>query len=139
MATMGLGSPLPDARSPLPDARSLSTQLPLWYPLGSSNTRVCCNPAGAAPDSPVRWDMVAAWSGRTIHALAQWDAGSRPLSNIATARPFALPPDTGGLRGAQLAALCGHLATQTTSRDDCFLKHEPGKDILITGSATLDP
>lgn len=79
------------------------------------------HPAGPSPGPPVRWDTVAAWSGRTVHALAQWDALSLPVGEIPVGRPFDDPPGTDGLRGAHLAALLDLLAWHTTTGDDCFI------------------
>jgi hypothetical protein len=79
------------------------------------------HPAWAAPDTPVRWDVVAAWSGRMIHALAQWEPLSRPIGEADPGCPFVQPPDTGGLPPQQLAALCGVLAAHTSTPDRCFI------------------
>ena len=78
------------------------------------------HPATSDAGAPVRWATVAAWSGRTVHPLAQWDAVCRPLGGIAPGSPFVEPPDTGGLRDPQLAALCGLLAAHTKSPEDCY-------------------
>src|SRR5450759_3117978 len=40
-------------------------------PVFESYARVL-HPARAQDGSPVRWADVAAWSGRTVHSLAQW-------------------------------------------------------------------
>ena len=79
------------------------------------------HPALGAADEPVRWDVVAAWSGRTIHALAQWDPLSRPLGEAGGSCPFVRPPVTGGIPPRQLAALCGVLAAQTSTPERCFI------------------
>lgn len=78
------------------------------------------HPARSARDAPVRWETVAAWSGRTYHALAQWDFLSIPVGEAAPGRPFGGPPATGSLRLAQLASLCDVLETFTTTPDRCF-------------------
>jgi hypothetical protein len=79
------------------------------------------HPATAKGNAPVRWHRVAAWSGRRIHALAQWEAVSRPLRNVVSERPFVREPESGGLRGTDLAALIEHLAAHTTTADDCYV------------------
>lgn len=79
------------------------------------------HPARSSLDAPVRWAAVAGWSGRTIHALAQWDTLRRPLGETSTGRPFNEPPDSGGLRGPELAALCRVLAAHTTTAADCYI------------------
>jgi hypothetical protein len=79
------------------------------------------HPAATDAGAPVRWDMVAAWSGRTAHALAQWDALSRPVAAVASDRPFQDPPGTDGLREPHLAALCDLLSAHTATRDDCYI------------------
>jgi hypothetical protein len=79
------------------------------------------HPARAWPNAPVRWDAVAAWSGRTIHALAQWDFVSRPLGEVAAPSPFLQPPRLGGLPPHELDTLCSVLAAHTTTAERCFL------------------
>lgn len=79
------------------------------------------HPAWAAEDVPVRWDSVAAWSGRTMHALAQWDPVSRPPGEARPPCPFVDPPATGGLSPDQLAALCGVLVDHTSTPGRCFV------------------
>jgi hypothetical protein len=79
------------------------------------------HPAWAGPGSPVRWDVVAAWSGRTIHALAQWDFLSRPLGDPGAPCPFVEPPSPGGLPIDRLGALLRLLARYTSAGDRCFV------------------
>ena len=64
------------------------------------------HPAQAADDHPVTWAEVAAWSGRVIHPLVQFEALAGP-------DPGTLPP-------ALLAALCDVLAGHTRSADRCW-------------------
>ena len=77
-------------------------------------------PSVTGKDRPVRWDAVAAWSGRTMHALAQWERLSVPVTE-AVAPPFVAPPNRGGLPPASLAALCGVLAAHSTTPEGCFV------------------
>ena len=52
------------------------------------------HPAWAAldrRDSPVRWDAVAAWSGRTMHPVAQWGSLSEPATAVDQPPPFVAP------------------------------------------------
>lgn len=79
------------------------------------------HPAWAADSEPIGWKTVAAWSGRTIHALAQWEFLSRPPFDPEAAAPFVGPPNEGGLPPEHLAALCGLLAAHTTTPDQCFV------------------
>lgn len=79
------------------------------------------HPAWAALEAPVRWDAVAAWSGRTIHALAQWESLSRHLGDAGSGCPFVQPPATGGLPPQQLAILCDVLAGYTSTPNLCFI------------------
>ncbi len=79
------------------------------------------HPAWAGPNQRVRWDAVAAWSGRTIHALAQWDLLSRPLGEARPGCPFGQPPTGGGLPHEQLVELVDVLATETSTPDSCFI------------------
>jgi hypothetical protein len=77
--------------------------------------------ASQRKDTPLRWDAVAAWSGRTMHALAQWESLSVPATSTDAAPPFEAPPDTNGLDPHGLAALCDVLAAHTRTPDDCFI------------------
>jgi hypothetical protein len=54
------------------------------------------HPAGGGPngDTPIRWNEVAAWSGRVIHPEVQWEAVSRPLNPTAT-EPWDYDPALG--------------------------------------------
>jgi len=83
------------------------------------------HPAWAPPTAgrvaPLRWDAVAEWSGRTAHALAQWDRLSDPVAGVAQPPPFAAPPDTGGLPPPSLAALCSVLESHTGTPGDCYI------------------
>ena len=72
-------------------------------------------------DTPLRWGRVAAWSGRTMHALAQWESLSVPATSAEAAPPFVSPPDTDGVDPHGLAALCDVLATHTRTPDDCSI------------------
>lgn len=72
-------------------------------------------------DTPLRWDAVAAWSGRTMHALAQWESLSVPATSTDAAPPFEAPPDTNGLHAEGLGALCEVLAAHTRTPDDCCI------------------
>jgi hypothetical protein len=75
----------------------------------------------ARKGTPVRWDVVAAWSGRTMHPLAQWESLSHPVASADAVAPFAAPPDTNGLDPDGLDALCDVLAAHTRTPDDCFI------------------
>jgi hypothetical protein len=79
------------------------------------------HPARAGLEAPVRWDAVAAWSGRTIHALAQWELLSRPLGEARPGCPFGQPPADGGLPPEQLVELMNVLAAHTSTPDSCFI------------------
>jgi hypothetical protein len=79
------------------------------------------HPARAVAGAPVRWDAVAAWSGRTIHALAQWEFLERPVGIVASMPPFNEPPPTGGLPPASLARLLEVLTAHTGTPDHCFI------------------
>jgi hypothetical protein len=72
-------------------------------------------------NAPVRWDAVAAWSGRTMHALAQWESLSGPAATADTMPPFEAPPDKNGLDPDSLAVFCHVLAAHTGTPNDCFV------------------
>ena len=78
---------------------------PAWGPLGA----------------PVRWETVAKWAGRRAHSLAQWDFLFRPKDEPNGPAPFVEHPATGGLPPRQLAALCGLVASHTSTPDRCFV------------------
>ena len=79
------------------------------------------HPAWSGPDAPVRWDEVALSSGRTIHALAQWESISRPPDGRRSPHLFVEPPRRGGLPPGPLATLCPLLAHFTSTPDRCFI------------------
>jgi hypothetical protein len=72
-------------------------------------------------DTTLRWAAVAAWSGRTIHALAQWESLCSPATAADPVPPFEAPPDKDGLDPDGLAELCDVLAVHTRTPDDCFI------------------
>jgi hypothetical protein len=78
------------------------------------------HPAWAGPDARVRWSDVAAWSGRTVHGLAQWEFLVRPLGDVLGPGPFIEPPREGGLPPRELQAVCRLLAAHTTTPSRCF-------------------
>lgn len=88
--------------------------------------------------TPVRWDAVAAWSGRTIHALAQWQALSDPAMAVDSVRPFDTPPDTDGLDPDGLATLADVLTSHTRTPDDCFIGVWEGYGWAVESWAGLD-
>ncbi len=69
----------------------------------------------------MRWEVVAAWSGRTLHGLAQWELLSRPVADQREDAPFVQPPREGGLPPRPLAALLGLLGAHTTTLDQCYV------------------
>jgi hypothetical protein len=82
------------------------------------------HPAAARPAAserdggPVRWATVAAWSGRTIHPLVEFDAVARPSDGVAgSSPPFVEPPREGHLIQPDLSALLDVLARQTDRAD----------------------
>jgi hypothetical protein len=82
------------------------------------------HPAWASSDEEVptvRWDTVASWSGRTIHALAQWESLATPVAGSAAVAPFVTPPYGDGLPAEGLAMLCDLLAAHTRTPEDCFI------------------
>jgi hypothetical protein len=82
------------------------------------------HPARGPGGRPVRWAEVAAWSGRTMHRLAQFHAISRPRAAAVAAGPAPWdgedPPD-GNLPAEQLQVLCATLARHTGTPASCWL------------------
>ena len=71
--------------------------------------------------TPVRWDEVAAWSGRTVHALAEFDRVASPRIDVNTLRPFERRPIDGQLPPEVLEPLGDVLAPHTSSPESCFI------------------
>jgi hypothetical protein len=80
------------------------------------------HPARGPDDRPAPWAEVAAWSGRTMHRLAQFHAISRPTA-AASSGPAPWdgqdPPD-GNLPAGLLRILCATLAEHTTTPRSCW-------------------
>ena len=80
------------------------------------------HPARLRSGAVVRWDTVAAWAGRTMHALAQFGPLSPPRDDtVVGARPFELRPDDGALPFLALRSLCDVLASHTTTPSACLV------------------
>lgn len=77
------------------------------------------HPAWADDGSPVRWATVAAWSGGSAHARAQFEPMARERGRSSDPRPFRDPPRSGELTPATLAALCDVFARHTATPDRC--------------------
>jgi hypothetical protein len=80
------------------------------------------HPARGAEGRPVRWAEVAAWSGRTMHPLAQFHAISRPAASAPTGpRPWdGEDPQDGNLPAELLRILCTTLAEHTSTPKSCW-------------------
>ncbi len=78
------------------------------------------HPARAEDGSPVLWAEVAAWSGGTVHALAQWVPMAHGRGSPLSAQPFQVPPSHRDFPPAMLTALCDLLARHTTTLDLCY-------------------
>jgi hypothetical protein len=79
------------------------------------------HPASTRDGAAVRWETVAAWSGRTMHALAQFDRLARPRGATTGPPPFDQRSAEGGLPRPALDALVDRLAAHTTTPDACFI------------------
>jgi hypothetical protein len=80
------------------------------------------HPARGPDDRPVRWAEVAAWSGRTMHRLAQFHAISRPAASAPTGpAPWnGEDPAAGNLPAELLGNLCATLAQHTATPESCW-------------------
>ena len=81
------------------------------------------HPARGPAGRPVRWAEVAAWSGRSMHRLAQFHAISRPAAAAPTdPAPWdGEDPPEGNLPAELLGILCATLAEHTTTPESCWL------------------
>ena len=77
------------------------------------------HPAWAADGAPVRWATVAAWSGGSAHAMAEFEPMARERGRPSVPRPFTAPPHDGALPPVTLEALSDVLARHTTMPDRC--------------------
>ena len=80
------------------------------------------HPPRDGDDEVVTWTEVAATTGRTVHALAQWHAvvESPDMVNFGESRwPYG-SPTTGSLDEEALGPLCDVLAGHTTTPGDCI-------------------
>ena len=96
------------------------------------------HPARGVSGAPVRWDAVAAWSGRTIHAAAQWELLERPVGIADSAPPFNESPATGGLPPEPLAAVVEVLTAHTSTPDRCVIGVWEGYGWLDRADPTWD-
>lgn len=79
------------------------------------------HPAWRADRSAIRWDAVAAWSGRTVHSLAEFVQVASPVRDVSSPAPFDQPPRDGALPRDTLQALNGVLRAHTRTPDECFV------------------
>lgn len=79
------------------------------------------HPAWRADGSAIRWDAVAAWSGRTVHSLAEFVQVASPVRGASSPAPFVQPPRDGALPHGALHALMSVLRAHTTTPNECFV------------------
>lgn len=112
-------------------------------PTGSGDPN---NPTGAGdsgdysdPVCPeVSWAEVAAWSGRALHPLVEWETLSTPVDPLTPGRPWdGEEPGEGTLGDGQLAALLPLLAAHTTTPEECFFGLWDGFGFLHKGGVTF--
>lgn len=78
------------------------------------------HPAWASDGTPVRWETVAAWSGGTVHGLAEFEALARRREPTSPPAPFRTPPSDGALPPAIVDDLGELLRRHTATLDWCF-------------------
>jgi hypothetical protein len=79
------------------------------------------HPAGSREGKPVAWSTVAPWSGRTLHAVAQFELVRRPRPGAGGGEPpFAFEPPEGEPEPELLSALCEVLARNTSTPGRCW-------------------
>ena len=79
------------------------------------------HPAWRADGSAIRWDAVAAWSGRTVHSLAEFVQVASPNHGASDPAPYVQPPREGALPRDAITALKDVLREHTTTPDECFV------------------
>jgi hypothetical protein len=79
------------------------------------------HPAWRADGSAIRWDVVSAWSGRTVHSQAEFTRVASPVNRTSDPAPFRQPPRDGALPRETLNALKDVLRRHTTALDAVFV------------------
>lgn len=77
------------------------------------------HPAHGPAGAPIRWDEIAARSGRKMHRLAEFAAIAKPLGLRGGPAQFVERPEDGALVRPSLAALVETLAVHTATPDSC--------------------
>jgi hypothetical protein len=80
------------------------------------------HPARSRSGAPVRWAQIAAWSGRTMHRLAEFHRISDPLPSFGgEPEPWdEQEPEAGNLAPDLMRVLCTALREYTTTSDACW-------------------
>ncbi len=80
------------------------------------------HPARSRSGTPVRWEQIAAWSGRAMHRLAEFHRIADPMPGYGNGvRPWdGHEPRAGDLVQDSLRALCANLHQHTTTADACW-------------------
>ena len=79
------------------------------------------HPAWRGGRSPIRWDAVAAWSGRTVHGLAEFTKVASPVGQPADPAPYDQRPRDGELPQAAIHSLARVLRNHTGTPDQWFV------------------
>jgi hypothetical protein len=79
------------------------------------------HPAWQTYERPVRWDAVAAWSGRTVHSLAEFVQVASLVHHSSGPAPFVQPPRDGALPRDTLDVLTNVLLRYTTTPNELFV------------------
>jgi hypothetical protein len=124
-----------------PRLMSFASGVGALVPTGFEAYARVLHPARGEDGSPVRWAAIAAWSGATMHGLAQFESIARPCVAAAAAlrpRPFVAAPETGNLELESLAAVCDVLGRHTANRNHCTLGVWEGYGATSPPSTTLE-
>ena len=79
------------------------------------------HPAWRTNGSSIRWDAVAAWSGRKVHSLAEFVRVASPAGRTSEPASYLLPPKDGALPHDALHSLKEVLRTHTATPNECFV------------------
>ena len=117
---------------------------PLGTPVASivpegfdSYVRIFHPASGTAWGELLAWQVVADWSGRTFHPLAQFSSMATPVARVAELPPFLEPPAPGVLVPRVVESLVEVLAKRTDTPLSCHFAIWEGWGLLAGGHSRI--